>query len=185
MVRTVFGDLATAWKMELDGALRAAWDMYAAQVPKTDALGQTMFITGFNWYVACNTPRLQASKPRVDIAPVIFNQTMLSPVSFNAITPSDYVVTFNNTDEWAGAIGGFLFLFAGGPTNDTIQFYKGPFARLAPGFINGAVVPPASPNTQTKLPEFNVGQKLWLRVIASAADGRLSAPQILGAVCIV
>ena len=179
-IRTQFADSAIRWKMTLTDMQRQSWNEYAAQVPKVDALGDPIFITGFNWYVAVNALRKYVGLAYLDQGPTTFNHSTLSSVSVLADSTADeFTVSFTNTDEWATALGGFMAVFVGGPTNFTRTFFKGPFKFL--DVVAGAVVPPASPAT---MPYDGItdNMKYWLRVIACSADGRLSFPQITMAV---
>lgn len=181
-VRSGLSALAVAWVSELTQVQRDGWDAYAAAVPRTDALGNTIHILGLNWYVAMNTLRLQSGLTRIDTAPIQQTGTSMTPPEPFANSPAneEFDVTFTNTDEWAGAVGGSLYVFVGQPTNITRNFMKGPF-RLADR-IAGAVVPPTSPATLVSPFAYAAGQKLWVRFIAQAADGRLSAPTVRSAI---
>jgi len=175
-IRTHFSNAATQWKMTLDDMQRQSWNEYAAAVPKIDPLGDTIFLTGFNWYVAVNSLRGFLGMTPLEQGPVTYNQTVLSMVSFTAdATADEFSVTFNNADEWAIAVGGRLVLFIGGPTNFTRFFFKGPFSFI--GTVSGAVVPPTSPAV-VPFDGIAADVKYWLRAIALSVDGRLSVPQI-------
>lgn len=179
-VRANLASLSQAWVSELTDNERASWDQYASQVPRTDALGNQMFVLGINWFVAVNSLRLLATAARLDSAPIIFTGTSLTPpiLVADGAGGTGFEYQFTNTDEWAGEVGGRLYRFTGGPTNATRNFFKGPF-RFG-GFLNGAVVPPTSPNVVASSPTFyELGQRLWVRFIAQAADGRISAPVIV------
>jgi len=179
-VRQIFSDLATAWNVDLDDAERAAWDDFAAQVPLNGEL-----VTGLNWYIAANTPRIQSvgATGRIDVAPGIFNLTELSAVSIGTMVPATSAVpiVFANTDEWANNDDGYLFISFARPVNESINFFKGPFQKVngAGTFIIGdATTPPTSPFAAVSPFPFVTGQKVHIRVIASNGDGRLSLPQI-------
>jgi hypothetical protein len=177
-IRTAFSNLATDWHMTLDDVARMGWDNFAANMPLIDSLGQTYFLTGFNWYIACNATRSYFGKAANSIAPVMFNMSPLQPITVTGDSASgDATITFNNGDEWATAVGGYLFLFYGRPTNTTINFYKSPFSKLT--VINGAVVPPTSPKVQAWPGGLMVGVRYWLRAISCNVDGRISVPQII------
>lgn len=178
VVRAALGSLSTAWVNELTDPERSAWDTYAAAVPTTDALGNTRFILGLNWYTAINTLRIQSGMARLDAAPIPQTRTSLTPPIAEAASEAsqEIEVSFTNTDEWAGAVGGRLFVFVGGPRNATRNFFKGPF-RLA-GNVPGAVSPPASPELFTSPFAFSEGQRMYVRSVAMAADGRISSGTI-------
>ena len=175
VVRAALGALSIAWVNELTDPERSAWDTYAAAVPTTDALGATRFILGINWYVAINTLRIQAGMARLDAAPIPQTRTSLTPPVLEAGSEAsqDLEVSYTNSDEWATAVGGRLFLFVGGPRNATRNFFKGPF-RFA-SMVNGAVVPPVSPTTFASPFFMAEGQRMYVRSVAMAADGRISS----------
>jgi len=181
-VRQILAGLATGWLNDLTSTQREAWTVYGNNVPKIDALGQTFFSTGLNWYIAVNQPRLNFNKPRIDDAPTIFTHAELNPVVITGNAGDQEVsVTFNNTDSWAGAVGGFLYLYIAPPQNQSIFFHKSPFRGWAT--INGAVVPPTSPAVvaATKASPYTLasGSKLFVRAMAQTSDGRISPPQIV------
>lgn len=177
-VRSALATIAQAWSSELTAAQRDAWDAYAAAVPRVDALGQSQFVLGINWYVAINVLRLQSAIARLDAAPIILTGSALSPI---AVTGADadapeITFTFNTADEWT-ADDGALFVFTSQGTNPSRNFFKGPF-RLADTVPGDTTTPPASPFTSPAAFVSGAGQQVWARFIAMAPDGRLSAPQI-------
>jgi hypothetical protein len=182
-VRSVFTTLAQAWSQDLTQLMRDGWDAYAAVVTKTGKLGDQIFLTGFNWYLACNTPRLQAGQARADVPPSTFSLTTLTAPTMVVLADDTAVlVSFTNTDEWATGVGGFLFLYMGQAQNVTVNFYKTPFRFM--GFEAGAVVPPTSPQgfTNPYGNQYAANQRVFMRAVASAPDGRISAPVIVNAV---
>jgi hypothetical protein len=178
-VRANFSLLATAWNVDLDASERAAWDNYAALVPRVDSLGNAIFTTGLNWYIAVNSLRLNQAIARLDAAPVIFNMTGLAPVALNTadVSSQNLSVGFTATDEW-NADDGFLFVFMGRPQNESHTFFKGPF-RFAALLAGDTAIPLTSPQLIAPIP-FVIGldQRVYMRVIATSPDGRISTPQI-------
>lgn len=174
---TFFTQLVTQWTTILSAAQRAAWDTWALNTPQTDALGNSITWTGQNAYISMNTFRLQGGMTRVDAAPIIYAGTVLSPV--NALSASfatqQVSVTFTNSDQWAGAVGGILSVYTARPQNASRTFFKGPY-RLA-SVIPGAVMPPVSPQLVPVAFPIAVGQRLFVRFRAASADARLSSMQ--------
>jgi hypothetical protein len=172
-VRNHLGNLAAFWQNGLTTAQRGAWENFAAAVPKTDKLGGQAFLTGQNWFIAANVLRLQGGKSQINDAPLIYTlASMTAPViSVNGST-SVISVAFTNTDAWAAAVGGHMFVFASRPVSVTVNFFAGPY-RLA-GVINGAVSPPTSPQTFASPFAMSTEQKQFYRVVVSEPDGRPS-----------
>ena len=180
-VRQVFADLATAWNVDLDDAERAAWNLYALNTFTANGM------TGFNAFVAANAAR-RGFGARIDDAPGIFNLTELSPISIGTMVPATNAVpiVFNNADEWANNDDGYLFLSWGRPVNESVLFFKGPFQRgaVSSTITGDAVTPPTSPFAGFTVFPFVVGQRVYVRAIASMGDGRLSVPQIISKVVV-
>lgn len=189
-VRAAVTTLVTRWNDVLTAAQRNAWNAYAANVPVINNLGSSILISGQNWYIACNTPRIQAltkvaaTIAIIDAAPVIFDRGDFTTPTFTMTVATGLSTAFTNTDAWAGAVEGGLLIYQGRPQNPSRSFFKGPW-RLV-GFVEGSVAPPTSPNaigTATlALQGFVVstGQRQWMAYAVTRADGRLSTRRIVG-----
>ena len=173
-VRNNLSTLQTRFLSTVTAVQRAAWATYAENTPVTNAMGDTIKLTANQWYVACNSLRLQSSVAVVDAGPVIFGlPTLTLPVPTIIAAGTTVSVAFTNTDAWANEAGGYLLVFASRSQNATINFFKGPF-RFA-GKVTGAATPPTSPAVIT-LPFVigPVGSKMFFRFVALRADGRKS-----------
>lgn len=175
-VRNALATLASRWGDVLTPAERAAWDVYAANVPKIDTLGNSINLSGMQWYVACNTPRIQeGTLSIIDAGPTVYQLASLTDPSFAFDATADEIdVTFTNTDGWAGEVGGALLVFASRPQSPSINFFKGPY-RFA-GVVLGAATPPTSPASISLPFVIAAGQKVFAQVRAVRADGRISSP---------
>jgi len=177
-VRGAMSTLAVRWATVLTQLQRDAWEVYALAIPSSNALGDAHQLTGLNWYVACNTPRIQAGiilpTVYIDNAPTIFTRADLTPPTIVSATAATEILSmaFANTDVWATAVGGALLVYCGLPTSAAVQGYKGPYRYS--GKIAGAVVPPTSPLPITSAHPFGVGNRVHTFVRAVTADGRIS-----------
>lgn len=173
IVRNGLASLSQNWANVLTSAQRAAWTTYAANVPITDALGQTINLSGIGWYIAANQVRISAGKTTVAAAPTTFTLAALTPPSVTGVASTGVAsVTFTNTDGWAIAVGGGLVMQFSRPQSPGINFFKSPFQV---GFtINGAVSPPTSPATGTMPFLGAAGNKVFWQARAFMADGRIS-----------
>lgn len=173
-VRNNLSILQTRFLSTVTAAQRAAWATYAATTPVTDSLGASRHLSAQQWYVACNSLRLQSALTVVDAGPVTSGlPTMTSPVPTIVAAGSTMSLAFTNTDAWANEVGGAMLVFASRARNATINFFKGPY-RYA-GKIAGAATPPTSPATIT-LP-FTIGaatSKMFFKVVIVRTDGRKS-----------
>lgn len=173
-IRNALSTLQTRFLSTVTAAQRAAWATYAENTPITNKLGATVKLTANQWYVACNSLRLQASVAIVDAGPTVFGlPTLTLPVPTIVAAGTTVSVAYTNTDAWANEVGGELLVFASRSQNATINFFKGPY-RFA-GKVNGAGTPPTSPAVIT-LPFVigPVGSKMFFRFVALRADGRKS-----------
>jgi hypothetical protein len=174
-VRALVAQLAGLWGSTLTAAQRAAWDTYAANVSIVNRLGDTVFLTGFQHYVRSNVPRLQASEPRVDDGPTIFDLgDYTAPTLTIAGGGSTLSVAFTVTDEWVGEDDAILGVWASREKASTINFFKGPY-RFAGKIEGNAALPPTSPASITSPFPYTTGNRGFMQVRVSRADGRLSA----------
>lgn len=176
VVRTALKSLTTAWVTTLTSSQQTQWATYAANVPLLNTLGDSRSIPALAMYVRCNSPRLVAVKARVDNGPAIFAVANLTTPVPTVNHTTGLSTAYTNTDLWASAVGGYLFIFVSKPQNASINFFKGPF-NFADS-VAGAGTPPTSPKVTTYPYTLAAGQKVFIRYIASNADGRLSADVI-------
>lgn len=181
-VRALVGELSNLWSSTLTAAQRAAWGVYADNVPIKDTLGDYRTIPPLAHYIRSNVPRLQAGATRIDDGPTTFNVGAFGSVSFGFDATADEIdVTFTDTDDWVDEDDAHMIVYASRPVAASINFFKGPF-RLA-GTIDGdSVTPPTTPAAIALPFPCVAGQQLFGRVQVSRADGRLSYPFRDGAV---
>lgn len=191
-LRAVFAALVTRWTETLTDAQRDAWTLYAANVPVVGPLGDPQYLTGQNWYIGCNTPRLQAkgkialsSIDVVDDGPTTYDRGTFTTPTPTLSEASGLSTAFNNGDDWANEDDAFLLVYEGRPMSPTRNFFKGPF-RLV-GLAEGdSGTPPTSPlalsaSTLTNLGyTVTEGQGVSVKYVVCRGDGRLSTPQIVG-----
>jgi len=151
--------------------------VFSENVSTIDTLGNSMLITGPNWYVKSNTIRQQGGLAIVDQASSIFALSSLSPLS-GTITAGGTAVTigFAGGDDWNGnSVTAGLDIFASRPQNGTVNYFTGPYqfaGRISNTSAAGATVSVALPfNSGT------TGQRQFFYGVASSADGRPSTLQ--------
>jgi hypothetical protein len=165
---------SSQWSNVLTATQRSAWEVYAANVPLTDSLGEARTVSGNAMYNRSNIIRLQAGLAVVKDGPTNFTLATLTNPSVTGVASTGVIsVTFTNTDLWATAVGGALLVFVSRPQSVGITFFKGPYQYA--GRINGASTAPTSPGTVTSPFALTAGQKVFVRILATNADGRLSA----------
>jgi hypothetical protein len=173
LIRSIFANLAVLWSATLTSVQRAGWETYALATPITDALGNNQILTGISMYGKCNAARLNAGKTRIDTAPAVGGLGILSPIGPSAVAATDTVtVSYINTDTWATAAGGHLFIYVSRPQKVTINSFKGPYRFLVA--VNGAATPPTSPVAAVSPFPFSVGDRIFVRAQASNVDSKPS-----------
>jgi hypothetical protein len=178
-IRQIMASLMPKWGEELDDDQRAAWNLYGSNVPWTNALGQTIFLTGHQHFLRCNAPRLQAGIAIVLAAPTIFDLgTFTSPTFAVANNAPQAGIGFEQTDHWATHVGGFLLVWPGKAVGPGRNFYRRPW-RFG-GKITGDPAPPITPFPITPRWPWSIGNIAWITCRVIQTDGRLSFPIVLG-----
>ncbi len=173
-VQSALAALSILWSQTLTDAERAAWTLYAANTPYVNALGDPLILSGQQIFIACNTPRLQATQPAITTAPTIFGLGSLAAYGINYVIAAGVgTLSFLNTDQWANDTGGALLIYVSQAVPIARNFFKGPY-RYAGKVDGDPMTPPTSPATISPVPAVGVGQKVFYRVFAYNGDGRLT-----------
>lgn len=174
-VRAAFSLYATSWAALTD-AQRSAWATYAQNVTWQNSFGDPVFLTGFNWYVLINTLREQAGLLTVSNAPTLLQMGVAPDIGVlgGDVSSNQISVAFTNTEGWATAVGGALYIQQGLAQPPTRNFFAGPYRRL--GVVLGAAVAPTSPALFTPTYPISTGNRTYLRFRALFPDGRVSPP---------
>jgi len=176
-VRAALAFLTDRWSQTLTGVQRAAWNLYGTNVAMTNALSETVYLSGFNHYIRSNISYKRQFGATIDAGPVIFELPAHDPTF--AATASEatqwYSITHDVGMDWADENGAAMFIYQGMPQNAQRNYFGGPWKFMAniPG-INGA--PAGSPSDHAAIVPFNEGNHLWLYARIVRADGRLSTP---------
>lgn len=165
--------LVERFRITLVASARAAWDTFSKNVSVIDSLGNSMSLSGPNWYLKSNTIRMQGGLAIVDNGPTTFSLSTLSPLTGTIVASAGTVqIGWSGVDEWqSNSNTAGVMIYASRPQNTTINYFSNPFqfvGRLASTASNGQsafTLPfPAGP----------VGSKIFFRAVASAVDGRPS-----------
>ncbi len=100
-VRTRLAVNAAAWRALTD-TQRAGWTSLGASITRTDSLGQTYALTGFQAYVAINNNNAAAGNAVVSAAPAIVTPSGLLTVTITS-TNAALSVAYTATPLGAGA----------------------------------------------------------------------------------
>lgn len=176
-IRTILRNLTEYWSNSLSQAERNAWEAYAADIPWTNKVGDTVHLTGLSHFLRSNSPRIQVGAAQVDAAPAIHTLAP-GPGTFTATASEatqEISVAFNNAEDWANEDEALLIVRAGLPQQPGIKFFGSPY-RLLGATEGDSVTPPTSPSAIASPYPFNEGQRIWVQARISRADGRLSEP---------
>lgn len=176
-VRGFLAALTSLWNDTLTVVQRAAWDLYALNVPLLDTLGNPRNVGGLGMYIRSNVPRLQVGLARVDDGPIIFNLGDFTNPSFDTFVAATEVfnVNFEDTDDWLDQDGSAMLISSSRSTNPTINFFKGPYRAVAP-ILGDSGTPPTSPVVTLAAFDIAVGNRTFIQTRVSRADGRLTLP---------
>lgn len=174
-VRNIMGQIVSAWSQIVTLAQRNAWEVYAAAVNFTNALGQTIQLTGYNHYIRSNMARINNGFTRIDAAPTIL---LLPPTDGSfACAASEgsqlVTITFDDTADWANQNSGFMSIHQGLPKNSAVAFYGNHFRTLGTLLGNSGA---GLTSPQTIAMDFPAAenQKDWFFGRIGEEDGRLS-----------
>lgn len=172
-------NFSNRWINTLSQSLRNTWELYAANVTLVNALGDSIYVSGLNHYIRSNAPRHQIGLAVIDQAPSVFDLGTHGGVTVTIDATTGIDVAFNAADDWNIADGGLLIQI-GMPVNPTVNYYNGPW-RQSVGIIAVDTSPATIPNVFPVI----AGNRQFLRIRASQADGRLSPATILGPFTVV
>lgn len=192
LARSALSSMSSQWAT-LSTSDQDGWTAYAAGTPLTNALGDPLTLTGQQMFVRCNTPRLRNGKALVTTPPLTLGVPTFTPMvpTITAAVPGDISLAFTATDDWATEVGGYAFVQSGPAISPGRRYFKGPFFGV--GSIAGALVAPTSPatfqmendaNTPPTEYQADIGQLVFLRIVVSRADGRLSYEQIVSTIVV-
>lgn len=173
-IRTAVANLTSRWNNILTEGERVGWDLYAANVPLLNPLGDPLNVTGLNMYIRSNVARYQTSAVYRDIAPTTYNLGEFTQPVITAEAAGDTAsVTFDNTDEWANEDDSAMVIYASRPQNASINYFKGPYRYM--DIVEGdGTTPPTSPASMGLPFAVEAGQKVFFRAIVYRVDGRVS-----------
>ncbi len=177
-IRTALSSLVARWNNVLTQTNRDSWDLYAANVTLLNPLGDPINVSGMNMFVRSNVPRLQGILPLIVSGPTTFDIGLLSPCNIVSAeeTSQLVIVSYDATDAWNNA-GGALMTYISRPQNVGVNFFKGPY-RLAETALGSD--PQVAPNSITAPFTITAGQRVWVKMVATLADGRFTEAQFLG-----
>lgn len=134
MTRAYLSGAVTAWSATTD-AVRTAWATYAANTPTTDSLGNTIYLTGQQAFIAAWTTSMWAGTTADPFdAPVIFDRgsNVVSFLPGGTGAAGELEITSGALDmDFDLSAGGSglsrTLLFIGRPVGAAVNYYSGPY----------------------------------------------------------
>lgn len=168
-IRSNFSTLTQMWMYDLDETERQSWIEYASNVSRKNKLGDTIFITGQNWFIRNNVVRLQCGLPltrQINLA--VFNVGP-PPSKVTAVQdPGDDALTLNWTLSPTPTPVANVAMYLSRPHSSTVNFFKGPY------LFDRVVASNTTTGQFASGRNWYTGQRIFVRLRALYADGRVS-----------
>lgn len=173
--RNLTRNLAIAWQTELTQLQRDLWDVVADLIDWQNALGESVSLTGINWYIRTNAARMQGGLPRVDDASGVLALAQAeSALGVTASAATQLLsVSFDDSKTWAQEDDAAQLVHMGIPQSPARKFFNGPW-RFAGVILGDNLLPPTSPQDIVASFPFQEAQRIWVKTRICRADGRLS-----------
>jgi hypothetical protein len=158
IIRAAFGAASSGWSGITD-AQRAAWASYADGTPYTDALGQSIRLTGHQMFVAVNT-QLQNCGVAINPVPPISNVTIAPTVSGVTLTHLGVgTLTLN-----AGGLATDFVLIAFSKPQGAGRSFVGNYWQESHILANVVTATLFGPTFVAQFGAVNVGQKVFYKL---------------------
>ena len=179
-IRAILSYLAEYWHGDLTSDQRAAWEVYAAAVPMTNRLGETIYLTGYNHFIRSNSVVNTYGGATIDDAPVTLSLPEKDPdlvCSEEAIAGQTFTFTCNTTG-WApnGESKARILLYQGIPQLASRNFFDGPWRFMD---VIDTTEGAAGTGTYDAVFPFGLAQKVWFQARVLTVEGRVSVPWTL------
>lgn len=174
-VRADLAYLTAEWHRTLTQGQRLAWAVYAAAISFTNALGETIKLTGFNHFIRSNVAILNNDLDYVADGPTALLLPGTDPVLTVSLSGGAQTMSiiFDDTAAWCSEDDAYMSVHQGMPQAVTRNFFGGPFRRAGVILGNNAV-PITSPQVVNMTFVAAELQKCWIQCRIGRADGRLS-----------
>lgn len=176
--RADLGSQASAWS-GLTPEQRAAWDDRATTWTGVNKIGETIKLSGFNWFTRTNAQRALSGQAQVTDPFDDIPTTELHPPSAGALDASSQSLAFDvdSADAWAGDDNGRLLVFITRGQNPGRISPSGGFTFVA-AFDGNTAVPTTGISTSSLPVVITTGRQYFVRFVALDAEGRVSAEVI-------
>lgn len=174
VIRNAIRSVVPSWQ-SLTQVQRDGWNTYGTNVPTVDVLGDTINLSGQNWFVGCNVLRQQAVLSQISNPPTTFDRgsTNFSNAAI-VVGTSTGTLTMGMTFAAAGfSAGDVLMIYDGRDYSPGRSKYFGSFQLATaedavPGTASSLVFATNFSHSSLNAKAFNV--------VVLKADGRYSTP---------
>lgn len=174
VMRNALRSVVPTWSSGLSQSNRDAWNTYGQNVPTVDVLGDTIQLSGQNWFVGCNALRTQLGQAQVIKGPQIFDR---GGVDYTGTTitlgGSTGTLTLGTAPADLGLVDGdVIALYGGRDFNPGRSKYFGSFqltSLVAGDDTNSSFI-------FDLLFEHNTGNAMAFNLVVSRSDGRYTTP---------
>ncbi len=176
-IRVIIQFLAQFWSNTLTQLQRDGWEVYAAAITRSNALGSQIKLTGFNHFIRSNSAYIQAGETVVAAPPTTLTLPTGDPLFVCTVDEAaqQISVVFDDTLAWNTQDGGLLIVSMSIPKATGNNFIGGPM-RLASAIVGIDPGGVASPQTMAVPFPVAEGQEIVCSARIAELDGRLSDP---------
>lgn len=167
--RDAFASASAAWR-GLTSVQREGWEVYAANTPTVNALGQTVHLTGQQQFVASRSMTLRFGKTPVNDAPLTPGRIALGVPTIVIDASALTVVLAAMEPEDDVTVG----LFVGSPISAGVSFFAGPYQLRGSDSLSGGGFTLAAQSGRNSLP-YVAGQRIPFRLAGINIDGATTA----------
>lgn len=173
--RAAMTSAVQSWGDTLSAAQRTAWDTYALNVPVTDRLGATIYLSGQQHFLRTNVARLRGGLALATAAPTTYDTGQPNTGAFVQLDGLG-ACDAGGAIYGAASDDGDVLVQLGPPQGPAINFFKGPYQ-----FVGTAAVASAATNSSVAGIATPFGlpidaERIPVRIRMAYDDGRLSAP---------
>lgn len=182
-VRAGMAYIMSIWNSALMATHRDEWELYAANTPMLNRLGDTIYLTGQQHFARSMVSCYQAALAGSGVVVVTDGPTTFGlPVAPASLVPtlseaSGLSLAYDDSQDWCDLDNSVMLVYQGRPRNPSRNYFRGPW-RLA-GYVDGdSVAPPSTPLvvSAANLPyTITEGQRVSLYARIRHADGRMSS----------
>lgn len=158
--KAALSNVSKDWNLTLTQAQRAAWAVYAKNVPMVDKLGAAKLRTANQMFVRSASPAYQIGLPLPTTAPTTFNLGQFTTPTVTSVAPATITIAITESDKWTTGDNSFMLFAISRQQNVSKTFFKSPFQLL------GAIVGSATTVTLS-----HIADPTSLPVLTNATTG--------------